>query len=94
MNQIIVDEQFRAKLTSLAEPLELCDESGRILGLFYPAANGSHDDDVEPPISAEELARRSQERGGRTLAEIMADLAEVKRQAREKTGGSTTQNSR
>ena len=58
----------------LRQAVEVCDESGQVLGLFYPTINGARDEDPEPPISEEELARRSKERRGRSLAEIMADL--------------------
>jgi hypothetical protein len=37
MTRIILDAGLRQKLNNLREPLELCDESGRVLGRFTPA---------------------------------------------------------
>ena len=59
---------------SLAEPAELYDESGRILGYFTPAADRSLDDGPESPHTPEELLRRARQGGGRPLAQILKDL--------------------
>ncbi len=67
MSQMVIDTQLSEKLRALAAPVEFVDESGRVLGRYVPVSAG-------PRISEEELARRRQEPGGRTLAEIMADL--------------------
>jgi hypothetical protein len=76
MPKVILDETLRAKLNGLNEPLELCDETGGTLGHFLPA-------DVYREIivawskartSDEELERRMQQPGGRTLAEIWQRL--------------------
>lgn len=69
MTRIIVDEATRARLGNLAEAMQLCDESGRVLGYFTPASNLR-----EPQISQEEARRRLQQGGGRPLADILADL--------------------
>lgn len=37
MTRVIADENWKAGLRSFAEPLGICDESGRILGFFQPA---------------------------------------------------------
>jgi hypothetical protein len=76
MTKILVDEALRKKLAKVDELAELCDESGKTLGIFYPA------EPQEPklpagfksPISDEELNRRKKEPGGQTLAEIWAEL--------------------
>jgi hypothetical protein len=36
MTRIVVDELLRSKLHNLSEPLELCDESGRVLARLTP----------------------------------------------------------
>lgn len=36
MTRIIVDDMLRSKLHNLLKPLELVDESGRVLGSFVP----------------------------------------------------------
>ena len=74
MIKLTVDDAMRAKLANSHEPLELCDESGLVLGFFHPVTDESLYENYEPPISEEEAARLSRQRGGRTLTEIMADL--------------------
>jgi hypothetical protein len=74
MTRIIVDGSLGSKLGNLAEPVELCDPYGRVLGRFTPTFDPSLYERLEPQISEEELIRREQGGGGRTLAEIVADL--------------------
>lgn len=64
MTQILLDEVLRKKLLELRQPLELCDESGRVVGRVTP---------VEPQLSEEELQRREQEPEFST-AEVLAQL--------------------
>jgi hypothetical protein len=71
MTKIVVDAAMRSKLRNLAEDMQFTDEAGRVLGNFTPWPNGSL---REPQISEEEIERRLREGGGRSLAEIMADL--------------------
>lgn len=78
MGKLTLDSDLRDKLSTLDEPIELCDEAGRVLGHFLPtplyqdlyyaalAADGPH--------TKEELKQRHQERGGRSLAEIWKSL--------------------
>jgi hypothetical protein len=70
MSRITLDRDTLAKLMAEKGPVEVCDPSGVVVGRFAP--NGGHQ--KEPKISEEELARREVAGGGRTLAEIMADL--------------------
>jgi hypothetical protein len=69
MTKLTLDAATLAKLHHLAESMEIWDESGKLLGYIQPAAAAR-----EPRISKEEIARRLQQRGGRSLAEILADL--------------------
>lgn len=71
MNTVIVDASLRTKLGNLRETTMFTDENGRVLGHFRPAAPDAR---REPRINEEEIQRRLQQGGGRTLAEIMADL--------------------
>lgn len=79
MTRLILDEALRAKLSGVVEYAELCDESGRMLGFFVPAA--AYDPalyrEFRSPISDEEIERRRREPGGRTLKEIWARLDEL-----------------
>lgn len=76
MTKMIVEESLRTKLSEVEEEVEFCDESGNLLGIFYPFGKGGFSPPpwMECPISEEELKRRSQEPGGRTLAEIWKRL--------------------
>jgi hypothetical protein len=75
MNRIVLEESILEKLRDLDE-VELCDRSGKRIGhfvsddlfrrLLYDWANAQ--------VSDEELDRRRQQPGGRTLAEIWARL--------------------
>ena len=55
MSRIIVDGVLLSKLHNLAEPLELCDGSGRVLGRLIPEGDLSKYEYWEPEISKEEL---------------------------------------
>lgn len=73
MSRIVVDGTLPEKLKDLVDPVELCDASGRVLGVFTPAFAPSKWEGLEPEISEEELDRRSREGGGRSIYEILAD---------------------
>ena len=71
MTRVIVDAETRRKLHDLTEAMQFTDESGRVLGLYTPVQNDAR---LQPQIGEEEIQRRLRSGGGRTLAEIMADL--------------------
>ncbi|HZT82257.1 MAG TPA: hypothetical protein VFA26_18665 [Gemmataceae bacterium] len=72
MTRILVDETLRNKFNNLTEPLELCDDSGRLLGQFVPAFDPSEWERWEPEISEEELRRLGQSGEKRcTAAEML-----------------------
>jgi hypothetical protein len=78
MTRIVVDEALRTRLHNLAQPLELCDESGRVLGRFLPAVDPQLYEGLEPQINAEELQRRKQNKGKTyTTAEVIAHLEKL-----------------
>jgi hypothetical protein len=74
MVKLTIDPDIRSKLHDLKERLQLCDETGKVLGYFQPVVDPSMYEGVESPTSKEELRRRSREEGGRPLADILADL--------------------
>jgi hypothetical protein len=72
MGKIILDPELREKLNGLNERLEICDETGKPVGLYLPLEvykkllyTG-----VEIPLSEEEIERRRQEKGGIPLQEL------------------------
>jgi hypothetical protein len=74
MTQVILDPATLTKLRQVQEVAKLCDETGSVVGYFHPVIDTTEYEGIEPPMSEEEIARRLQEPGGRTLAEILADL--------------------
>jgi hypothetical protein len=74
MAKIVVDPTMSALLRWVKEPVELVDGEGCRLGTFTPIDKKSLYREVEIPFTEEELRRFEQEEGGRTLAEILADL--------------------
>ena len=74
MTKVVVDSILRDKLRNLAEPLELCDPSGRVLGRLFPTLDLSAYQPWEPPISEEELRRREESERRYTTAEVIAHL--------------------
>jgi hypothetical protein len=71
MSRVTLDRDTLARLMAENGPVEVCDPSGRVVGQFAPHGGGQA---KEPRVSEEELARREAAGGGRSLAEIMADL--------------------
>jgi hypothetical protein len=78
MSKITIDADLRGKLNGFNEHLEICNEAGQTVGHFLPAE--LYDElfyaalAAESPHTKEELKRRHQETGGRSLAEIWRRL--------------------
>ena len=76
MTRVVVHPEVCATLSPLDGPAELCDETGQILGYFHPAIplprRGAK---ALSPFTDEEIRRRQQQRTGRPLSEIVADLS-------------------
>jgi hypothetical protein len=73
MTRVNLDAALLSKLFNLTQPLELCDESGRLLGRFIPIPDLSRANGAEPQLSEEELQRREQEPDYST-AEVLGRL--------------------
>jgi len=78
MTKVVLDAALRSKLHNLTEPLELCDESGRVLGKVLPSVDLSQYEPWEPPISEEKLRRREQETESYTTAEVLTYLENLR----------------
>lgn len=75
MERLIVDPSLRDRLAGLDSDLELCDEQGRTLGYFTPAAGDQRPYDwAKAQFTDEELDQARREPGGRTTAEVLARL--------------------
>ncbi len=78
MPRITLDAELQSKLLNLTLPLELCDESGRVLARVLPVMDPSLYEGLEPQISEEELQRRKQSTGKTyTTAEVLAHLEKL-----------------
>jgi len=72
MTKLILDDDLRAKLNGLNEPVEVCEPSGVTVGHFIPEQEYlrlvyAWEKDT---MSVEELKRRSAEPGGMKLADF------------------------
>ena len=75
MTQVILDAAMRSKLQDLRQPLDLCDESGKIIAHVIPALNPDDYEPVPPPeLSAEELRKRKEATKWYTSAEVLKHL--------------------
>jgi hypothetical protein len=61
MTRVVLDAHTCDKLLRLAQPLDLCDESGKVLGIFTPLSEREVAERARPPIGVEELERRRAE---------------------------------
>lgn len=76
MTRVQLDDQLRAKLLNLASPLELCDETGRVVARVLPSYDPSEFGPLEPQISREELERRKQNKGKTYTTEEVIEYLE------------------
>ena len=80
MVRVVVKPEILKQLHQLDCELELCDETGQMLGYFVPVGDEDLKEDYEwarRAVSDEELAQARAEPGGRTLHEIMRDLRQL-----------------
>jgi hypothetical protein len=78
MTRIVIDQTLEKKLHDLTEAVELCGESGRVLGCFVPKLDMSQYEPLEPQITKGELLRRKQSNQKRyTTAEVLAHFEKL-----------------
>ena len=65
MSRMIVDRQTRAKLRDLSERLEMCDETGRVLGVYVPLEDRAAYAHVDVPATPHELDQSEHEEARR-----------------------------
>jgi hypothetical protein len=73
MTQVTLDTATLAKLV-IGPSVEVCDASGKVVGVFTPAKESSTVDGWDLPVSREEIEQARLEPGGRSLDEILHDL--------------------
>ena len=74
MTQILLDETLRTKLLNLTKPLEIVDETGRVVGRVFPAVDLSQYEAWEPEFDEEQLQRREKSDKWYTTAQVLAHL--------------------
>ena len=74
MLRVILEASVLAKLDNPDGPVEVCDESGNMVGYFHPVYASGMGEKAVSPFSEEELLQRAQKPGGRTFDEILRDL--------------------
>lgn len=68
MTKVIVDLPVGHQLAKLAQPVQLCDPHGNVLGTFMPHSL------AQPSISEEELDKREQDDESYSTAEVLSHL--------------------
>ena len=76
MTNIFLDANLHSKLLNLNQPLEICDETGRVLGRFTPVADLPNSNGIQPQLTEDQLLQRAQEPGYST-AEVLAYLGKL-----------------
>lgn len=76
MSITITDPNLLAQLAGVSGAVEVKDPSGRLLGTFTAEARGKLPPGFKIPFSDEELARRSQDRSGRPIGDVIKELKE------------------
>lgn len=74
MIRVTFDRETLGKLQDFDDVVEVCDETGRIVGYLSPANGSIPPGVVEPVYSEADLERLLAPEGGRPLADILADL--------------------
>jgi hypothetical protein len=81
MTRVTIDEEIRKVLLNFTKPLELCDETGSILGKLIP--NRPHTDaddwiDLTPDLTDEELEREIDSGEGYSTQELIAEIKKMR----------------
>jgi len=76
MQQITVETSVSQKLIAAAEQAVICDEQGRVLGLFSPVAGRPDIGDLQlaPTLSIAQTEELRKNRTGKPLEEILKRL--------------------
>jgi hypothetical protein len=60
VTRILLDDTLKAKLHNLTQPLELCDETGRVMARVFPTPDRFQYEPWEPSFSEEELQHQEE----------------------------------
>jgi hypothetical protein len=74
MTRITLDEPLKSRLDNLIEPVEFCDQSGRVLGRYFPTFEPADYEPLDPQVSNDELRRRKASPEWYSTAELLNHL--------------------
>ena len=77
MTRVLIDSETAAKLRGAADPIQLCDQSGLVLGRFVP----ERPLDLTPRVSDDELERRALESKRLHMDEVERRLDDLEKSA-------------
>jgi hypothetical protein len=77
MTRVTIDTATLATLQQVHDIVELCDESGRVVGHFHPGPPRDANGKIIVPFSEEEIEEFSKQDGGRPLKDIFNDLSKL-----------------
>ena len=77
MTRLTIDSSLSEILPTLTQPVEFCDETGRVLGQYFPRPEPA-ENALEPQISREEIEQRKRSKDTTyTTAEVLARLEKL-----------------
>lgn len=75
MTRVTLDDILRDRLHNLSVPLELCDESGRVVARVYPTSGLSEYEPWVPPMTDREIRELEEsDEEQLTTTEVLAHL--------------------
>jgi hypothetical protein len=75
MERIILTKEMLAHLQNATQPVELCDEAGRVVAHLMPVFDPARWGPLQPQVSLEEIQRRANSNEKRyTTAEVLEHL--------------------
>ena len=81
MTRITINAAVRKLLLDFTTPLELCDESGSILGTMIPVKPDTGEDDwidLTPDLTDEELEREIESGESYSTEELIAEIKKMR----------------
>jgi hypothetical protein len=77
MTRMTLDPALAARFSRFQATVELCDDSGRVVGYFSPAVDPDTNKGLEIPVDEQELVRAEQEDESYTTPEVLAYLRDL-----------------
>jgi hypothetical protein len=78
MTRVTVDANLQKLFLNFTKPLDLCDESGLVLGKLIPVASDIDADDWTPEVTDEELEEEINSGDGYSTEELIAEIKKLR----------------